>query len=178
MPRPATACGPSDPCYLEPVNTGVLGWAYLISLVSGRLSVRYLRPEGFLSPGGYSHPAASPPPASPCRHPDLFSFPFLLPPPSNLASRAPCPLHRYGRKVGQSGQTPFPAMAYLSMGEAHRRITDYLSRFCDAVSSQDAATLSALLAISSNFASLQAPADALNVFQVLMMTPTTLLLTI
>ncbi|KAG6496608.1 enhanced ethylene response protein 5-like [Zingiber officinale] len=56
-------------------------------------------------------------------------------------------------------------MAYLSMGEAHRRITDYLSRFCDAVSSQDAATLSALLAISSNFASLQAPADALNVFQ-------------
>lgn len=58
-------------------------------------------------------------------------------------------------------------MAYLSMGEAHRRITDYLSRFSDAVSSQDAAVLSPLLAVSSNSASLQSLADALNVFQVL-----------
>ncbi|THU60096.1 hypothetical protein C4D60_Mb07t09030 [Musa balbisiana] len=56
-------------------------------------------------------------------------------------------------------------MAYLSMGEAHRRITDYLSRFSDAVSSQDAAVLSPLLAVSSNSASLQSLADALNVFQ-------------
>ncbi|KAJ8461482.1 hypothetical protein OPV22_034408 [Ensete ventricosum] len=56
-------------------------------------------------------------------------------------------------------------MAYLSMGEAHRRISDYLSRFSDAVSSQDAAALSPLLAVSSNSASLQSLADALNVFQ-------------
>ncbi|URE16342.1 PAM [Musa troglodytarum] len=58
-------------------------------------------------------------------------------------------------------------MAYLSMGEAHRRITDYLSRFSDAVSSQDAAVLSPLLAVSSNTTFLQSLADALNVFQVL-----------
>ncbi|CAL9127078.1 PAM [Musa troglodytarum] len=56
-------------------------------------------------------------------------------------------------------------MAYLSMGEAHRRITDYLSRFSDAVSSQDAAVLSPLLAVSSNTTFLQSLADALNVFQ-------------
>ncbi|WOL20240.1 enhanced ethylene response protein 5 [Canna indica] len=56
-------------------------------------------------------------------------------------------------------------MAYLSMGEAHRRITDYLSRFSDAVSSQDASALSVLFGVSSNSAFLQALADALRVLQ-------------
>ncbi|KAF5481861.1 hypothetical protein F2P56_002477 [Juglans regia] len=56
-------------------------------------------------------------------------------------------------------------MAYLSMGEAHRRITDYLNRFSDAVSSQDGASLSLLLSLSSNAPSLLSLADALNLFQ-------------
>ncbi|KAL4346192.1 hypothetical protein AHAS_Ahas11G0353800 [Arachis hypogaea] len=37
-------------------------------------------------------------------------------------------------------------MAYMSMGEAHRRITEYLNRFSDAVSSQDGASLKSLFA--------------------------------
>ncbi|XP_031489232.1 enhanced ethylene response protein 5 isoform X1 [Nymphaea colorata] len=53
-------------------------------------------------------------------------------------------------------------MAYLSMGEAHRRITQYLNRFCDAITNQDGPSLRSLLSLSSNFLSL---ADALNVFQ-------------
>ncbi|KAJ7955880.1 Enhanced ethylene response protein 5 [Quillaja saponaria] len=56
-------------------------------------------------------------------------------------------------------------MAYLSMGEAHRRITEYLNRFCDAVSSQDGASLKSLFALSSNSPSFLALADALNLFQ-------------
>ncbi|GAB4853803.1 Enhanced ethylene response protein 5 [Ancistrocladus abbreviatus] len=56
-------------------------------------------------------------------------------------------------------------MAYVSMGEAHRRIVDYLNRFSDAVSSQDGASLRQLLAVSSNTPTLQSLADALNVFQ-------------
>ncbi|XP_057985695.1 enhanced ethylene response protein 5-like [Hevea brasiliensis] len=56
-------------------------------------------------------------------------------------------------------------MAYLSMGEAHRRITDYLNRFSDAVFSQDGPSLKQLLSFSSNSPSLLALADALNVFQ-------------
>ncbi|KAG6662059.1 enhanced ethylene response protein 5 [Carya illinoinensis] len=56
-------------------------------------------------------------------------------------------------------------MAYLSMGEAHRRIADYLNRFSDAVSSQDGASLSLLLSLSSNSPSLLSLADALNLFQ-------------
>ncbi|XP_062199742.1 enhanced ethylene response protein 5 [Phragmites australis] len=39
--------------------------------------------------------------------------------------------------------------AYLSMGEAHRRIADYLARVVDAISSSDGAALASLLAISS-----------------------------
>ncbi|RWV92193.1 hypothetical protein GW17_00045456 [Ensete ventricosum] len=77
-----------------------------------------------------------------------------------LATKAASASHIYGPNFEY-------VMAYLSMGEAHRRITDYLSRFSDAVSSQDAAALSPLLAVSSNSASLQSLADALNVFQVL-----------
>ncbi|KAG0482211.1 hypothetical protein HPP92_010295 [Vanilla planifolia] len=57
------------------------------------------------------------------------------------------------------------AMAYVSMGEAHRRITDFLFRFSEAVSSQDGAALKPLLAVSSNSALLLSLADALNVFQ-------------
>lgn len=57
-------------------------------------------------------------------------------------------------------------MAYVSMGEAHRRITDFLSRFSDAISSQDGAALRSLLAVSSNSSFLLSLADALNIFQV------------
>ncbi|KAL6846620.1 hypothetical protein ACP4OV_024068 [Aristida adscensionis] len=39
--------------------------------------------------------------------------------------------------------------AYLSMGEAHRRVGDYLSRVCDAISSSDGAALASLVAVSS-----------------------------
>ncbi|KAK9274629.1 hypothetical protein L1049_021880 [Liquidambar formosana] len=56
-------------------------------------------------------------------------------------------------------------MAYLSMGEAHRRITEYLNRFSDAVSSQDVTSLKQLFAVSSNSPPLLSLADALNVFQ-------------
>ncbi|XP_004287545.1 PREDICTED: PCI domain-containing protein 2 [Fragaria vesca subsp. vesca] len=56
-------------------------------------------------------------------------------------------------------------MAYLSMGEAHRRINDYLNRFCDAVSNQDGDLLKRLLSLSSNNPSILSLADALNVFQ-------------
>lgn len=59
------------------------------------------------------------------------------------------------------------AMAYLSMGEAHRRITEYLNRFSDSVASQDGASLKSLLALSSNSPNLLALADSLNVFQAL-----------
>lgn len=58
-------------------------------------------------------------------------------------------------------------MAYVSMGEAHRRITEYLNRFCGAVSYQDSPMLCRLLSFSSNSPSLLSLADALNVFQVL-----------
>lgn len=57
-------------------------------------------------------------------------------------------------------------MAYLSMGEAHRRITDYLNRFSDAVSYQDVASLAQHFSFSSNSPSLLYLADALNIFQV------------
>ncbi|CAL9027684.1 unnamed protein product [Prunus brigantina] len=56
-------------------------------------------------------------------------------------------------------------MAYLSMGEAHRRINDYLNRFSDAVSTQDGASLKQLLSLSSNNPAVFSLADALNVFQ-------------
>ncbi|MBA0722735.1 hypothetical protein Gotri_005549 [Gossypium trilobum] len=56
-------------------------------------------------------------------------------------------------------------MAYPSMGEAHRRITDYLNKFCDAVSYQDVASLAQLFSFSSNSPSLLSLADALNFFQ-------------
>ncbi|XP_007012854.2 PREDICTED: enhanced ethylene response protein 5 isoform X1 [Theobroma cacao] len=57
------------------------------------------------------------------------------------------------------------AMAYPSMGEAHRRITDYLNNFSDAVSDQDVASLAQLFSFSSNSPSLLSLADALNFFQ-------------
>ena len=56
-------------------------------------------------------------------------------------------------------------MAYMSNGEAHRRITDYLNRFSDAVSSQDGASFKSLFAVSSNSPFLLSLADALNLFQ-------------
>ncbi|XP_052886108.1 enhanced ethylene response protein 5 isoform X2 [Gossypium arboreum] len=56
-------------------------------------------------------------------------------------------------------------MAYPSMGEAHRRITDYLNKFGDAVSYQDVASLAQLFSFSSNSPSLLSLADALNFFQ-------------
>ncbi|KAK6147720.1 hypothetical protein DH2020_018632 [Rehmannia glutinosa] len=56
-------------------------------------------------------------------------------------------------------------VAYISMGEAHRRITEYLTRFSDAVSYQDGKSLSRLLSVSSNSAVLLSLADALNIYQ-------------
>lgn len=56
-------------------------------------------------------------------------------------------------------------MAYVSMGEAHRRITEYLNLFSDAVSSQDVASLKQLLSFSSNSPFLLSLADSLNIFQ-------------
>lgn len=61
-------------------------------------------------------------------------------------------------------------MAYLSMGEAHRRIIEYLNRFSEAVSSQDGPSLKPLLAVSSNSPQLLSLADSLNIFQVLLPT--------
>ncbi|KAK4487744.1 hypothetical protein RD792_005579 [Penstemon davidsonii] len=56
--------------------------------------------------------------------------------------------------------------AYMSMGETHRRINEYLNRFSDALSYQDGKSLSRLLSISSDSATLLSLADALNTFQV------------
>ncbi|CAL0330308.1 unnamed protein product [Lupinus luteus] len=56
-------------------------------------------------------------------------------------------------------------MAYMSMGEAHRKITEYLNRFSDAVSSQNGTSFKSLFAISSNSHFLLSLADALNLFQ-------------
>lgn len=56
-------------------------------------------------------------------------------------------------------------MAYMSMGEAHRRITEFLNRFSDAVSSQDGPSFKSLFALSSNSPFLLSLADALNLFQ-------------
>lgn len=53
------------------------------------------------------------------------------------------------------------------MGEAHRRINDYLNRFSDAVSTQDGASLKQLLSLSSNNPAILSLADALNVFVVM-----------
>ncbi|KAJ0971629.1 hypothetical protein J5N97_019588 [Dioscorea zingiberensis] len=55
-------------------------------------------------------------------------------------------------------------MAYLSMGEAHRRITDYLSCFSAALLSQDGPSLTPLLLVSSNSPLLLSVAHALDVF--------------
>ncbi|KAL5570801.1 hypothetical protein UlMin_020398 [Ulmus minor] len=41
-------------------------------------------------------------------------------------------------------------MAYVSMGEVHRRITNYLNRLSDVVSSQDGTSLKLLFSLSSN----------------------------
>lgn len=41
-------------------------------------------------------------------------------------------------------------MSYLSVGESHRRISDFLSRFASSISDQDAGSLSSLLSVSSN----------------------------
>ncbi|KAL9255032.1 Enhanced ethylene response protein 5-like protein [Drosera capensis] len=56
-------------------------------------------------------------------------------------------------------------MAYVSMGEAHRRITDYLTRFSDAITAQNAASLRRLLAVTSDSHLLLSLADALNIVQ-------------
>jgi len=57
-------------------------------------------------------------------------------------------------------------MAYVSMGEAHRRITDYLNAFSDAIAAQDGASLRRLLAFSYDNPKLLSVAQALTVFQV------------
>ncbi|KAK6941397.1 hypothetical protein RJ641_026774 [Dillenia turbinata] len=48
-------------------------------------------------------------------------------------------------------------MAYPSMGEAHRRITEYLNKFSDAVSFQDGSSLKLLFSLSSNSSFLLSP---------------------
>ncbi|KAK9073712.1 hypothetical protein SSX86_006306 [Deinandra increscens subsp. villosa] len=55
--------------------------------------------------------------------------------------------------------------SYMSMGEAHRRITDYLNRLNDVISYQDGTSLKQLLSLSSESPSFLALADALNLFQ-------------
>ncbi|KAI3701405.1 hypothetical protein L6452_26446 [Arctium lappa] len=55
--------------------------------------------------------------------------------------------------------------SYMSMGEAHRRITEYLNRFADVVAYQDGTSLKHLLSLSSESSSFLALADALNLFQ-------------
>ncbi|KAL9253006.1 Enhanced ethylene response protein 5-like protein [Drosera capensis] len=62
-------------------------------------------------------------------------------------------------------RSPTQTMAYVSMGEAHRRITDYLNRFSDAISAQNAAVLRRLLAVTSDSHLLLSLADSLNVVQ-------------
>ncbi|KAK6944834.1 Proteasome component (PCI) domain [Dillenia turbinata] len=56
-------------------------------------------------------------------------------------------------------------MAYMSMGEAHRRITEYLNNFSNAVSSQDGSSLKLLFSLSYNSSFLLSLSDALNLFQ-------------
>ncbi|KAJ0798403.1 hypothetical protein HanLR1_Chr00c3117g0867541 [Helianthus annuus] len=56
--------------------------------------------------------------------------------------------------------------SHMSMGEAHRRITEYLNRFVDVISYQDGTSLKNLLYLSSESPSFLALADALNIFQV------------
>lgn len=56
-------------------------------------------------------------------------------------------------------------MAYVSMGEAQRRITNYINRFSNAVNSLDGDSLKQFFAVSSHSPSLLSLADALNVFQ-------------
>lgn len=56
-------------------------------------------------------------------------------------------------------------MAYMSMGEAHRRVADYVSRFSDAVSAQDPSSLPPLLSVSSPSASLSSLSQALTLLQ-------------
>ncbi|KAJ0531920.1 putative proteasome component (PCI) domain, winged helix-like DNA-binding domain superfamily [Helianthus annuus] len=55
--------------------------------------------------------------------------------------------------------------SHMSMGEAHRRITEYLNRFVDVISYQDGTSLKNLLYLSSESPSFLALADALNIFQ-------------
>lgn len=61
----------------------------------------------------------------------------------------------------QSNTEAAMSSLYPSMGESHRRISDYLSRFSDAVSSQDASSLSSLLSFTSNSPLILSIADAL-----------------
>ena len=69
-------------------------------------------------------------------------------------------------------RSPSDTMAlHLSMDEAHRCITEYLARFSNAVSSRDGSALKPLLAVSSNSPYLVSLADALNIFQVLSLSP-------
>lgn len=82
---------------------------------------------------------------------------------SNHSSRI---RRRSKRRPERASELARSKMAYLSMGEAHRRITEYLNRFSDAVSSQDGPSLKPLLAVSSNSPHLLSLADSLNIFQV------------
>lgn len=69
-------------------------------------------------------------------------------------------------EFGKASSVAPTMAAYVSMGEAHRRITEYLNRFSDAIAYQDGKSLSRLLSVSSDSAVLLSLADALNTFQV------------
>uniref|UniRef100_A0A0D6QYU4 PCI domain-containing protein n=1 Tax=Araucaria cunninghamii TaxID=56994 RepID=A0A0D6QYU4_ARACU len=56
-------------------------------------------------------------------------------------------------------------MAYMSMGEAHRRLSEYVNEFTEAIASQNGAALKRLLAISSNSPYRESVASALQVFK-------------
>lgn len=53
----------------------------------------------------------------------------------------------------------------MSMGEAHRRLSDYVNEFTEAIASQNGAALKPLLAISSNSPHRESVASAIQVFK-------------
>nr|ABR16371.1 unknown [Picea sitchensis] len=54
---------------------------------------------------------------------------------------------------------------YMSMGEAHRRLSEYVNEFTEAIASQNGAALKPLLAISSNSPHRESVASAIQVFK-------------
>ena len=55
----------------------------------------------------------------------------------------------------------------MSMGEAHRRLSEYVNEFTEAIASQNGSALQPLLAISSNSPYRESVASAIQVLKVL-----------